>query len=154
MGRVAGAILTAERDNMKSKLLVTSITALMAVCVGASAHALAQSDSSGLLDTLERGRWQLRPVGSNAASLTVSQLCLGESRYLAQIQHGNNAQCNHFTVKSTPTSVTISYSCKGAGQGLTTIRKENDRLVQIQSQGIQNGSPFSFSAEARRSGPC
>ena len=68
---------------MKSKLLVTSIAALMAVCAGVSAHALAQSDSSGLLDTLERGRWQLRSVGSNAASLTVSQLCLGESRYLA-----------------------------------------------------------------------
>ncbi|RDV07586.1 hypothetical protein DXH95_09705 [Sphingorhabdus pulchriflava] len=130
------------------------MAALMAVCVGASSHAAAQADASGLLDSLERGRWQLRSVGSSAASLTVSQLCLGESRYLAQIQHGSTTQCSHFVVKSTPSSVTISYSCKGAGQGLTTIRKENDRLVQIQSQGIHNGSPFSFSAEARRTGPC
>jgi hypothetical protein len=73
---------------------------------------------------------------------------------LAQIKHGANAQCSHFVVRSTPTSVTISYSCKGAGQGLTTIRKESPRLIQIQSQGIHDGSPFSFSVEGRRAAGC
>jgi hypothetical protein len=72
---------------------------------------------------------------------------------LAQIQHGV-ANCPHLIVDSNANSITISYSCKGAGQGLTTIRKESGRLVQIKSQGIRNNSPFSFSVEGRRSGAC
>mgnify|MGYP006175199349 CR=1 FL=1 len=34
------------------------------------------------------------------------------------------------------------------------LRRETSRLVQIQSQGIRNGLPFEFSAEARRVGDC
>jgi hypothetical protein len=41
-----------------------------------------------------------------------------------------------------------------AGQGLTTIRRETDALIQIQSQGINNGAPFSFSVEGRHGGAC
>jgi hypothetical protein len=97
-----------------------------------------------VLQTLERGLWQLRAVGGGASGAAASQLCLGDPRMLAQIQHGA-ANCEHYVVESSANSVTISYSCKGAGQGLTTIRKESGRLVQIKSQGIRNNSPFSFS---------
>lgn len=114
----------------------------------------AQAEAPELLQTLERGLWQLRAVGGGASSAAASQLCVGDPRMLAQIQHLNNAQCSHYVVRSSPTSVTISYSCKGAGQGLTTIRKESPRLIQIQSQGIRNGEPFSFSVEGRRSAAC
>ena len=88
-----------------------------------------------------------------ATGAAASQLCVGDPRMLAQIQHGTTS-CTHLIVDSTANSVTISYSCKGAGQGLTTIRKESGRLVQIKSQGIRNNSPFSFSVEGRRSGGC
>jgi hypothetical protein len=37
---------------------------------------------------------------------------------------------------------------------LTTIRKESSRIIHIQSQGIRNNAPFSFSAEGRKIGPC
>ena len=70
-----------------------------------------------------------------------------------QIQHGATS-CAHQLVEAGPNSVTVSYSCRGAGQGLTTIRKESGRLVQIKSQGIRNNSPFSFAVEGRRSGAC
>jgi hypothetical protein len=57
-------------------------------------------------------------------------------------------------VRSTANSVTVSYSCKAQGLGLTTIRKESNRIIHIQSQGIRNNAPFSFAVEGRKTGPC
>ena len=48
----------------------------------------------------------------------------------------------------------VQYTCRGKGYGRTQIRRESNRLVQIDSQGIADGLPFSFSAEARRVGDC
>jgi hypothetical protein len=119
-----------------------------------AAFAFAQDeDSNGLLASIERGMWQLRTVGGGASGAAASQLCVADPKQLVQIQHGS-AACSHFVVRSTANTITISYSCKGAGQGLTTIRKENGRLLQIQSQGIRNSAPFSFSVEGRRAGGC
>jgi hypothetical protein len=132
------------------KLVVAGFLSLGA---GSAVQSVAAADGAGLLQTLERGLWQLRAVGSSSSGAAASQLCIGDPRMLAQIQHGT-ANCTHQIVDSTTSSVTISYSCKGAGQGLTTIRKESGRLVQIHSQGIRNNSPFSFSVEGRRSGGC
>jgi hypothetical protein len=50
--------------------------------------------------------------------------------------------------------VTVHYTCPGSGHGRTTIRKETNRLVQIDTQGIASGSPFSRTFEARRGGSC
>jgi hypothetical protein len=132
----------------KSGLLVC------AILVGASGSALAMGQGSNpdLLESIERGMWNLRAVGS-AAAASGSQLCVADPKQLVQIQHGA-ASCSHYVVRSTPNSVTISYSCKGSGQGYTTIKKETSRLLQIQSQGIHNSSPFSFSVEGRRAGAC
>jgi hypothetical protein len=138
---------------MKSKALVIGSAVLLACFAGVSAYAFAQGGPADLLSNIERGRWLLRAVGG-AGGAPVSQLCVGDPRVLAQIEHRGNPQCSHFVVRSSPTSVTISYSCKGAGQGLTTIRKETERLIQIQSQGISNGAPFSFSVEGRHGGAC
>jgi hypothetical protein len=138
---------------MKHGKLHLVLAGMLSLGVGSAAHGVAQGDGAGLLETLERGLWQLRAVGGGASPAAASQLCVGDPKMLAQIQHGMT-NCSHLVVKSAPNSVTISYSCKGAGQGLTTIRKESGRLVQIQSQGISNNSPFSFSVEGRRSGNC
>lgn len=135
---------------MTRKMKYLVLTGMLSLAAGSQA---AQDNGEALLSTLERGLWQLRAVGGGASTAPASQLCLGDPRLLAQIQHGA-ANCTHYVVKSTANSVTVSYSCKGAGQGLTTIRKESGRLVQIQSQGIRNNSPFSFSVEGRRSGAC
>ena len=42
----------------------------------------------------------------------------------------------------------------GNGYGRTNLRREISRLVQIESQGIVDGLPFQFAAEARRVGAC
>jgi hypothetical protein len=120
---------------------------------GSAAQSVAASDGTELLQTLERGLWQLRAVGGGSSSAAASELCVADPRMLAQIQHGTTS-CTHQIVEATANTVTISYNCKNAGQGLTTIRKESGRLVQIKSQGIRNNAPFSFSVEGRRSGGC
>lgn len=136
--------------NKHVKYLV--LAGLLSLGAGSAAGSVSADDGTGFLRSLDSGLWQLRAVGS-ASGAAASQLCLGDPRLMAQIQHGR-INCSQTLVDSTANSVTISYSCNGAGQGLTTIRKESGRLVQIKSQGIRNNSPFSFSVEGRRAGPC
>ncbi|MGB3795217.1 MAG: hypothetical protein WA957_02830 [Alteraurantiacibacter sp.] len=50
--------------------------------------------------------------------------------------------------------VTVQYTCRGNGYGRTTIRRESRDVVQIRSQGIHGGAPFSIEGEARRVGSC
>ncbi len=115
--------------------------------------AVAQSGTLDLLQSIERGMWQLRAVGGGASSVAANQLCVADPKQLVQIQHGTTP-CSQYVVRATPNTVTISYSCKGAGQGLTTIRRESGKLIHIQSQGIRNSAPFSFSVEGRKAGVC
>ena len=115
-----------------------------------AAIAFTPANDLSLLNTLERGQWTLRAVGAEAP---LTKICLGNPEVLTQIQHSGVA-CERYVVRSAVNSVTVSYTCKGQGQGLTTIRKESNRIIHIQSQGIRNNAPFSFAVEGRRTGPC
>ena len=126
---------------------------LICVAAGSGAMAFTQAKDTAFLESIQRGMWQLRALNGGSSNIPASQICLGSPDYLVQMQHGS-AGCEQYLVRSTPNSVTISYSCKGKGQGLTTVRKESARLLQIQSQGIRNNAPFSFVAEARFAGSC
>lgn len=110
----------------------------------------AQAPSLAMLDRLEKGSWQLRERGKDAVLQTV---CLGDARRLIQIQHPR-ATCSRYVIEDTPNSVTVHYTCPGAGHGRTSIRSETNRLVQIDTQGIADGKPFSQAIEARRTGGC
>ncbi|WP_428629548.1 DUF3617 domain-containing protein [Sphingopyxis sp.] len=110
----------------------------------------AQAPSLTMLDTLEKGSWQLRERGKDAVLQTV---CVGDARRMIQIQHPRS-NCSRYIIEDTPKSVTVHYTCPGAGHGRTSIRNETNRLVQIDTQGIADGKPFSQAIEARRAGPC
>lgn len=110
----------------------------------------AQAPSLAMLDKLEKGSWQLRERGSTQSSQTI---CLGDARRMIQIHHPRT-NCSRYVIEDTPTSVTVHYTCPGAGHGRTTIRSETNRLVQIDTQGIADGRPFSDAIEARRMGGC
>lgn len=139
---------------MKNKNIFIAVSGMLTLCAGTASIAFGQvPPPPTLLETLDRGLWQLRGIGGAPTSAAVSQLCLGDPNRLVQIQHGD-AACERLVLKSSPTSVTVSYSCRGQGQGITTIRKEGPRLIQIQSQGIRNNSPFSFQVEGRRTSGC
>lgn len=138
---------------MKMKFSQLAALALLSVSAAAGATAYAQGTDLSLLESLDKGLWQLRAVGGGNSGAAIDKLCVGDAARLTQIQHGETP-CTRYVVRSSPTSVTVSYSCRGQGQGLTTIRKESGRLIQIQSQGIKNNAPFSFSVEGRRAGTC
>lgn len=124
-------------------------TLLASALAGATAVP-AQAPSLAMLDGLEKGSWQLRERGSDAVLQTV---CVGDARRMIQIQHPR-ANCSRYIIEDTPKSVTVHYTCPGAGHGRTSIRNETNRLVQIDTQGIADGKPFSQAIEARRAGPC
>ena len=126
------------------------LTGMLLLLVAGTAMAFSPPKGIQLLDTLERGNWQLRSIVVGEPS---SKICLGKPEALIQIRHSGMA-CEQYVVRSTENSVTVSYTCKGQGQGLTTIRKESNRIIHIQSQGIRENAPFSLSVEGRRIGPC
>ncbi|TMM48457.1 hypothetical protein FEV51_07110 [Qipengyuania marisflavi] len=114
-----------------------------------SAAPLLAQASLAMLDTLNPGGWEVRYRDSAGAG----KVCLRNGRDLLQLRHrGNN--CNRFVVEDGAAEVTVQYTCRGNGYGRTSIRKETPSLVQIDSQGIADGKPFQFSAEARRTGAC
>lgn len=102
------------------------------------------------LQALETGEWELRGRGEGAET---RKLCVSDLRQLLQVQHGRTL-CRSFTISDNAHAVTVTYDCAAAGNGRTDLRVETTRLVQIRSQGVADGAPFSFAAEGRRIGDC
>ena len=102
------------------------------------------------LAQLQPGKWTLTSQDSAFSSRSV---CIGDPRVLIQIRQPSNT-CNRFVVANDPRRAVVSYSCPGAGNGLTTIRVETPRLAQIETQGVAGGAPFDLAIEARRTGDC
>lgn len=129
-----------------------SLMALLAA-FGAAAFAVpisGQRNQLAMLDQLEGGRWELRVRDSSGS---VERLCLRDGWRLIQLRHpvGN---CDRVVLDDAASEVTVQYTCRGRGYGRTHIRRETGRLVQIETQGIAEGLPFSFTAEGRRVGDC
>ena len=125
---------------------LTFAAALVAMAV----PAVAQAPQLAMLDGLEPGQWLLRDRDDPA---TARSYCVTDFRQLLQLQHARN-QCTRTVLENTASAVTVHYSCPGAGHGRTTIRRETNRLVQIDTQGIAGGAPFSLAYEGRKTGVC
>lgn len=117
--------------------------------LGGGAALAAQGDTLAMLAKLQRGQWSVvsRDGGPSRT------MCLGDAAQLVQLRHAGSA-CSRYVVEDATDKVTVQYTCKGNGYGRTSIRKETNTLVQIESQGIAGGLPFQFEAEARRTGAC
>lgn len=99
---------------------------------------------------LEAGEWELRGRGEGAET---RKLCVTDLRQLLQPQHPGPV-CRNFVVNDSVHAASVTYDCAAAGNGRTDLRIETSRLLQIRSQGISQGAPFSFAVEARRIGAC
>lgn len=118
--------------------------------LGAGATLAAEAPALAMLATLERGTWTInRRDGTPPRAI-----CLGDPARLIQLGHPGKMGCNRVILDDTPGHVTVQYSCRRSGYGRTSIRRETTSLVQIDSQGVADGRPFQFSAEARRTGAC
>lgn len=116
----------------------------------AGASRATQIPALAMLDRLKPGLWEVLPHGSPRAT---AQVCIDNGRKLIQIRHSRE-NCRRFVIDDMPDTVTVQYTCPVNGYGHTKVRFENPRLVQVETQGIDNGLPFNFSAEARRIGSC
>ena len=109
----------------------------------------AQSAELAMLGGLTKGSWTVRNRGDGSQQ----QICLRTGRELIQLRH-KQPGCSQFVVEDKPNQVVVQYTCPGNGYGRTSIRRESNGLVQIDSQGIINGAPFAFKAEGRHGGSC
>lgn len=133
---------------MVLKRLVRPAVAGALLLVGTAGATAQRGPVLNALSGIERGQWQLKsPDGA------VRGLCLGNPAAMLQIMHGNT-QCEHFVMENTPRSATIRYTCPSHGHGRTTILVDTPRVVNIETQGVANGAPFSERFEARRVGTC
>ena len=136
--------MTDSRARLRSTLVALgiSITAL-------TVPAEAQAPGLAMLDRLQAGEWEIRYRDGSP----VRRICIRSGRRLIQLRH-QEPNCNRFVVEDGEAEVTVQYTCKGNGYGRTNIRRESSVLVQLESQGIEGGLPFSFTAEGRRVGAC
>lgn len=102
---------------------------------------------------LEKGQWELRELGTEARSRKPKRICVGDPSQLLLPRH-NSGDCRRYVVNDSADHAVVTYECRGAGTGRTDLRVETPRLVQIDSQGIADGAPFSMSIEGRRTGDC
>lgn len=124
----------------------------VAACVAGAVAvpAIGQAGRLAMLDTLEPGSWALRLRGAGSGE---DRVCVRSGRELIQLRHPGE-DCRQIVVADRPGEVTVQYTCPGRGYGRTTIRRETDGLIQLDSQGIRAGHPFAFAAEGRRVGAC
>lgn len=114
----------------------------------AAVPALAQKPSLKMLGELEPGSWELRERGG-----PVTRICLDSGHRLIQLRHPGMS-CNAVVVEDEANEATVQYTCRGHGYGRTHVRRETNALIQVDTQGILDGTPFAFAAEGRRVGPC
>lgn len=137
-------------QELRRVLRHTRLLPLVIAAMAISLPVAAQAPGLAMLDRLESGQWQLTTRDGSTAP---RNLCLGDPRQLLQVQH-EGARCSRFTVTDEARTVVVSYDCGSAGSGHTTVRMETSRLVQVETQGVLRGSPFSLAYEARRTGAC
>jgi hypothetical protein len=118
------------------------------LAVAAPVFALAVSDLEALAK-LERGRWQVQDAQGGASR----SICLAAPADLVQLEHPGIV-CELDVLSSEAGAATVQYTCPSRGFGHTSVRVETPRLARITTQGLVDGRPFSYRAEARRVGAC
>lgn len=146
-GRTVPTMTTLSHQPFRMIRPLLSVAGVL--CGLAATSSLAQPPRLQLLDKLQPGMWEMRARDGSAAR----RMCIASGRQFIQIRHAG-ASCHTQLVEGAADSVTVTYTCPGAGYGRTTIRLETSALAQLESQGIASGLPFDFTAEVRRVGPC
>ena len=134
-------------------LLDMKIRAMWAAGIGglilAAVPVLGAGPQLGMLDQLAAGSWEMR----NRSGAVIQRICFPHGRQLVQLRHPG-PQCDIYIIADQPNEVVVQYTCCGRGYGRTHIRRESNRLVQMDGIGIDDGLPFEFVFEARRVGDC
>jgi len=125
----------------RSGQLVGALSAAVLLAVPTAA----QAPELAMLGALDKGSWEVSERNGTARQ----RLCVRTGREFIQLRH-RQPGCSQLIVQDELNEVTVQYTCRGNGYGRTTVRRESSDLVQISSQGVLNGAPFSLKGEARR----
>lgn len=129
------------------RLMRPAIVAAL-ILFGAAGAPAQRSAAPNALTGIEHGQWQLRGVDGS-----LRKLCVANPATLIQIEHGST-QCEHFVMENGQRSATVRYTCPSHGHGRTTISVDTPRVINLETQGVANGAPFSERFEGRRIGAC
>lgn len=121
----------------------------LALSGGLAFAAPASAPALTALARVERGQWQIKTVGSDAAPRS---LCIADPRKLIHYGH-DLSQCQRFVVTNETDTAAVSFTCH-ASHGQTTVKVATPHSFNLDTQGIINGAPFEDSYEARRTGDC
>lgn len=135
--------------NRLNYLVSAAVLVAGAALVAPDSASNAQTARLAMLDSLSKGEWTIRFRDGSPNR----KICVRTGRELIQLRHGD-PKCSRFVVEDGTSEVAVQYTCPGNGYGRTSIRRETGSLVQLESQGIADGLPFQFDAEARRTGNC
>lgn len=131
--------------------LRAGFSALILGWAGGALADAAQAPELVALTKLERGQWELKPLGERGPA---RRICLGDPRALLQLRHVGEAGCSRFIIANDSRTATVHYTCPGAGHGRTTVTVTTPRALRIETQGIADNAPFDVAFEARRTGGC
>jgi len=123
-----------------------------AIAIGLAVPVLAAAVSRTPIvafNRLQPGAWQLRALDGSPPR----RICLADGDELIQLGHPG-AACSRFVLTNETGLATIHYTCTGHGYGRTTVKVETPQLVQVDSQGLIDRSPFQVTYEGRRVGDC
>jgi len=112
-------------------------------------EAAAQGQGLAMLGRLTKGQWTVKHRDGSPDR----KICVRSGQELIQLRHPESG-CSQFVIEDGEAKVTVQYTCPNNGFGRTSVRRETAGLVQLESQGIGDGLPFQFTAEARHTGRC
>ena len=149
----AGSLETDARERGLARATgmngVTNFVRLLLVPLVGLLATAADAPSLAALDRLQPGKWAL---SSRDADFPARSICLGDPKTLLQVKHPGT--CTRFVITNDANTATVSYTCNGSGNGRTTVRVETPRLAQVETQGLEAGTPFHLAIEARHTGEC
>ncbi len=124
-------------------LLVIAAGAGAMVALTAAQRPVALAQSSG-------GMWEVSGV---PGAKVPARLCVADPTALAQFEHRGRF-CTRIIISDNPPATVIHYTCPAAGFGRSKMTAITPRSIRIETQGIAEGLPFNYVAQARRVGDC
>ena len=96
------------------------------------------------------GLWEVAGVPGSKAPI---RQCIADPLTLAQFEHRAKS-CTRTIIRDTASLAVVEYSCPHGGFGRSEIGLVTPRSLRIDTQGISDGLPFHYVAQARRVADC